>query len=109
MENITHMPQAARLDITHTREGDIDLAAEDITYSESTHQHQKDILLSGKGYYKSTPATGVGLINFLQDTNPENLLRTVRKEFARDGMKVNKISYINGQIKAEAYYDHNNR
>lgn len=91
-------------DIQHTDNGDIDISSGDIIYSESTSQHQKDILLADKGHYKESPEIGVGAINYVNDTEPENLYRTIRKEFTRDGMKVTRIS----MEETEAYYEESN-
>lgn len=96
------------IDIKNTRDNDLDLSGGDINYSESSGQHQQDILLADKGHYKEVPARGVGIINFLHETDPENLLRTVRKEFARDGMKVEKVTIQNGEIIASATYEDDN-
>ncbi|MEG1499379.1 MAG: hypothetical protein RRX93_07855 [Bacteroidales bacterium] len=92
------------IDIKHSPEGDMDLSLEDISYTHSDEQHQKDILLADKGHFKETPSIGVGMINFLQDVDPENLLRTIRKEFAKDGMKINKIQIKNGNLQTDASY-----
>lgn len=92
------------IDIKHTPEGDIDLSLEDLSYTNSDEQHQKDILLSDKGYYKESPTTGVGMVNFMNDSDPENMLRTIRKEFAKDGMKINKIKIKEGNLQTDANY-----
>lgn len=93
------------IDIAHTTTGDIDLATGDLIYSESTGQHQRDILLSGKGHYKECPEMGVDALNYINDVEPENLFRTIRKEYTRDGMKVTKVS-MNQTI---AHYEDSNR
>lgn len=93
------------IDIAHTSEGDIDLLAGDILYAESTGQHQRDILLSGKGHYKETPELGVDAMEYVNDNEPENLFRAIRKEFTRDGMKVTKVSMDN----TIASYEESNR
>ena len=80
------------IDIQHTEDGDIDIMSGDILYTESTSQHQKDILLADKGHYKESP---VGAVNYINDTDPENFYRAVRKELTRDGMKVTKVSMDN--------------
>lgn len=92
------------IDIQHTSNGDIDLMAGDLLYTESTAQHQRDILLSGKGHYKESPETGVDAMEYVNDNEPENLLRSIRKEFTRDGMKVTKVSMDN----TVASYEKNN-
>lgn len=81
-----------RTDIKQTENGDIDLSIGDMLYTESTRQHQKDLLLADKGHYKETPEAGIGALNYLNDTEPENLYRAIRKEFTRDGMKVIKVN-----------------
>lgn len=92
-------------DIVHTEEGDIYLKQGDIQYGACCGQHQKDILIAGKGHYKENPAGGVGAVDYLQDTCPENLLRAIYREFTRDGMKVENVKAENGQIKAIASYE----
>ena len=80
------------IDIQQTGTGDVDLSTGDLLYGESTGQHQRDILLSGKGHYKEFPELGVGALDFSNDNEPENFYRAVRKEFTRAGMKVTKVS-----------------
>ncbi len=93
-------------DIKHTDTGDLDLSAGDLLYVESDNQHQKDILLAHKGHYKAHPATGVGIEDYVNETAPEELLRTIKKEFTADGMKVNKVT-LNalGEIETDAHYE----
>ncbi|KAA6336887.1 hypothetical protein EZS27_014998 [termite gut metagenome] len=92
------------IDIKQTSEGDIDLSTRDILYGESTEQHQRDILLSGKGHFKESPLTGVDAARCLNDENPDEFLRTARKEFARDGMKVKSLSVRAGELNVQANY-----
>lgn len=93
-------------DIRHTEDGDIDLGNGDVSYTESDYQHQKDILLSQKGYYKEHPECGADILSYVNESNPEELLRTIRKEFVADGMKVTKVS-LNavGDIETDASYE----
>ncbi|MCM1031865.1 MAG: hypothetical protein NC410_10560 [Oscillibacter sp.] len=93
------------LDIKQTADGDVHLETGDLVYSESTEQHQQDILIADKGYYKESPDMGVGILNFLQDNDPENLLRTTRKQFVKDGMKVEKINIKQGSVSTTARYE----
>ena len=95
-------------DIKHTDDGDLDLSTGDLRYVESDGQHQKDILLSHKGFYKEYPAIGVGIKDYINETNPEELLRTIKKEFASDGMKVTKVTLTaRGEIETDAHYEEN--
>ena len=103
MSNIMSM-----LDIKQTANGDVHLETGDLVYSESTEQHQQDILIADKGHYKESPDMGVGILNFLQDNDPENLQRTTRKQFVKDGMKVEKISIKQGSVSTTARYESGN-
>lgn len=95
------------IDIAHTPNGDIELGTGDLVYAESTEQHQQDILVADQGHYKEFPETGVGIMNFLQDNDPENLLRTIRKQFTKDGIKVRHIGIEQNQIHVTAGYENN--
>lgn len=93
-------------DIKHTDTGDIDVSAGDILTATSDYQHQADILLARKGYYKERPTVGVGVEDYINETEPEELLRSVRKEFAGDGMKVTKVTIAaTGEIETDAHYE----
>jgi len=87
-------------DIKQTSDGDIAWGNNDLLYAESTEQHQRDILLAGKGHFKSFPLIGVDAMIYENEENPDVFFRSIRKEFARDGMTVKKVS----QAHIEAYY-----
>lgn len=92
-------------DIKHTDTGDIDASTGDILTAASDYQHQADILLARKGYYKECPAVGVGVEDYINETEPEGLLRSIRKEFSGDGMKVTKVTLTAGEIETDARYE----
>lgn len=93
-------------DIKHTDNGDLDFSTGDLQYATSDYQHQKDILLSRKGYYKEHPAMGVDIMEHINETEPETLLRTIKKEFASDSMKVTKVVLTAaGEIETDAHYE----
>lgn len=93
-------------DIKHTEDGDIDLSNHDLQYADSDAQHQKDILLAQKGHYKEHPETGVAIADYTNETDPEALLRTIKKEFAADGMKVARITITaTGELETNATYE----
>ncbi|MCH5243414.1 MAG: hypothetical protein J1F29_00750 [Lentimicrobiaceae bacterium] len=95
-------------DIKHTDNGDIDFITGDLRYVNSDYRHQQDILLSQKGYYKEHPELGVGIGDYRNETDPEELLRAIKKEFVADGMKVNKVILsVDGQIETDARYENN--
>ena len=94
------------IDIKHTDAGDLDTTTGDILTATSDYQHQADILLARKGYYKERPAVGVGVEDYINETDPEGLLRSIRKELAGDGMKVTKVTITTeGEIETDAHYE----
>lgn len=95
-------------DIRQTTDGDIDLSAGDIVMTESTRQHQRDLLLAVKGGNKEFPAVGVCAVDYLHGGDSLALLRACRKECARDGMKVNEVAYRNGELIIDAAYENDN-
>lgn len=93
-------------DIKHTEDGDIDLSNRDLQYVHSDEQHQKDILLAQKGHYKEHPGLGVGIADYTNETDPESLLRSIRKEFSTDGMKVSRVTITDtGELEINARYE----
>lgn len=93
-------------DVRHDDNGDLDISTGDIRYATSDYQHQKDILLAHKGHYKAHPETGVAIADHVNETDPENLLRSIKKEFAADGMKISRVTInATGQLETDASYE----
>lgn len=76
----------------------------DFVIGDSTAQHQKSLLLAAKGDYKWAPTSGVHLFSFINDERPEDMLREVRLQFAKDGMRINRLSQSNYKITIDAEY-----
>jgi hypothetical protein len=94
------------IDFRQDTNGDIDLTGGDIHYVESTVAHQRDLLLTGIGELKHSPLSGAGVHDFINDEDPAEMLRTVRRKFIADGMTVNSVKIdLNGQLVVDAYYD----
>lgn len=75
---------------------DIDLATGDFMLTESTPQHQRQLLLNTKGDFKEKPTIGVGALSYIDDENFSGLIRAVNIEFSRDGMEVHNVSLSEG-------------
>lgn len=85
---------------------DLDFSTGDLQYTESTGQHQRDLILSDKGHIRDMPERGVGSVKYLQDEDREDYLRAVRKELAADGQRVNSVSETKTkQIIVDAEYE----
>lgn len=97
-----------REDYRQQQDGDLDFSTGDLILTESTGQHQRDIILADKGHIRNNPETGCGAMNFINDSKNTDYLRTVRMELIADGMKVKKIGTNNeGTIIIDAEYEDN--
>lgn len=69
-------------------------------------QHQEHLLVAQKGDFKQYPDIGVGIQNFLRETNIDGLIMEVRKEFVKDGMEVSLVDFLEqtGDLDYDAKY-----
>lgn len=90
-------------DLLVKENGDIDFS---LGVGRSNEQHQQHCLIAQKGSVKQYPDAGVGIENYLNGDNPDELLNMVRAEFVKDGMKVNSVAYDENtkQLDYEATY-----
>lgn len=97
------------MDIKYNEIGDIDISSGDIQYVSGTEQHKFTILLSNKGEIKQIPNVGVGIENYIFDENPSSLLREIRRQCERIGIKIEKVFIENNKIYIIGdYEDYNN-
>jgi hypothetical protein len=94
-------------DYLHNENDDLKLVNGDLSLTESSKQHQKDLLISRKCDYK-LKIVGVDIRNAILDDEQDNFIRTIRREYRRDGMTVKSISFSNGKLKIDAPYDEGN-
>lgn len=98
------MIDIALVTLTDTTD-DLLISNGDFIFSESTQQHQRQLLLNDKGTFKATPTIGIGVFGYLDDEGLANVSRDTTKEFTRDGMRVNKIEITpDGKLNIDAYY-----
>ncbi len=84
---------------------DLIIEAGDFVIKESTAQHQKQLILNNKGDFKQNPTIGVGVFDYMDDENFQELTRNISVEFTRDGMDVIAVKIMqDGVIKSDAYY-----
>lgn len=85
---------------------DLKIENGDFVIKDSTAQHQQLLLLSGKGDWKQYPTVGVDVQLQLLDHHPHELMRQIRMEFTRDGMKIDKMKIdSSGKINIKANYN----
>ena len=91
-------------DILLNTDLDLLIANGDLVVGESTSQHQKLLLISAKGDFKENPTIAVGAGGYLKDDDETGLMAEIKKEFEKDGMKVDEINIKNGNIEVHANY-----
>jgi hypothetical protein len=92
-------------DILDDREtGELAWVNDDLVWGESTQQHGRDILLARPGDYRQAPTATVGLPDYLEDDQPDELTRAIRVCYARDGMTIDYLTINNGNIEIDAHY-----
>lgn len=77
----------------------------DFFVGESTPQHQRRLLMAHKGEYKQHPLAGVGLRDFVDDENPDAMIREIRKQLVADGMRVDSINITPNGLHIDATYE----
>jgi hypothetical protein len=77
----------------------------DFVPGESTRQHQRRLLMAHKGEYKQHPLAGVGLRDYVDDENPDAMIREIRKQLVADGMRVDSIQIIPNGLHIDASYE----
>ncbi|MCX6232611.1 MAG: oxidase [Bacteroidetes bacterium] len=95
------MPQDILLDDS----GDLACVDGDFVIGESTLQHQKLLLITQKGEWKENPKCGIGIENYLNDDDTNDMLNEINDQFEKDGMHVTSVNYINQQLQVDANYE----
>jgi len=93
------------MDLILDTDNDLDIIDNDLVMGDSAEQHQSLLLVSAKGEFKENPIATVGVLNFLEAENTNELLGEIRKCFAGDGMNVKKLAIDNGKIIIDASYN----
>lgn len=86
------------------KEGVLQIDNGDLMVDDSDLQNQELLLLCAKGEFKQHPSVGVGVMNYLENDNPTELLEEIRRQFRGDGMKVHSIDFINKKLAVDANY-----
>lgn len=92
-------------DFLRNNDGTLKVQNGDLVVGDATRQHQKDIVLAHKGWNHFQPTMGVGLQNYLNDTDSVvTLTQAIRYELERDGQTVEKVELQKGAIQIQAIY-----
>ncbi len=93
-------------DLLTDSSGDVMIKDNDLVIGFSDFQHQEHLLVAQKGDLKESPTVGVGIENFINDSEVDGLLAEIKSEFTKDGMLVKKIGFDEqtGNLSYEANY-----
>lgn len=70
----------------------------------TSEQNQYLILTTHAGEWKENPTLGVGVEDYLNETDFSGLKYSIRENFKKDGLNVQKIEIINNQLSIDADY-----
>lgn len=85
-------------DILITNEGEIKIENGDFVVDNSTLQHQALILITNPGEFKESPMLGVGIENYILDSDMIGCEFEAQLQFTMDGMKVKNLNFKNDII-----------
>jgi hypothetical protein len=90
----------------NTTTNDLVLVNADLSIGISDGQQQECLLIAQKGSVKQFPDAGVGIENYLNESEIDDMLREIRFQFEQDGMVVNQLDYNEqtGQLNYDANY-----
>ena len=64
------------------------IAGGDFVIVESTGEHQRQLLVNNKNDFKQNPTICVGLLGYVDDEGPDNIMRATTQQFMGVGMEV---------------------
>lgn len=76
----------------------------DDVLGDATKQNQEVLIYSAKNELKQYPTSCVGAIAFIEDEEPTDFIREIKKELVADGQTVNSITVGGGKIIIDANY-----
>lgn len=97
------------LAVTTGLDDDLVITNGDWAMDECTQQHQRLLMITHKGDWLEDTKVGVGLTEFLNGEDPTDMLREIRMQFTRDGMKISRLAATSENIiEVTARYGTNN-
>jgi hypothetical protein len=93
-------------DILLDTNNDLLIVDNDFVIGESSGQHQELLLIIEKGQIKEKPDATVGVVDYINDNEIEDMKFEIRKKFEADGMDFKGIDYneTTGDLTYDANY-----
>jgi len=71
----------------------------DFSIGNSDPQHIEDLIFENAGAYKQFPLVGVGIINYLNSSGSQLILkRNIKTQLETDGYRVDAVKFTNNDI-----------
>jgi hypothetical protein len=93
-----------KIGIQLTNELELAVSNGSLVVGDTLYQHQYLILQAQKGEFKENPTLGVGINDMANDDGLNEWKKSIREEFAKDGMKVNELNISTTGIELKADY-----
>jgi len=91
-------------DVELQADGDILLVDGDIRWTnQADAQHLRDIVQARPFDFRLTPNT-VGIVDYLEDDNPDNMFHAIRTNIARDKCKPTFVGIVNKKLVVRGKY-----
>lgn len=84
--------------------GDILVGKNGIAIGDTSQQNQYLILASHPGEWKENPLLGVGIGDYVNDNETDDIKHTIRENFKTDGIIISKMTVKPGDVRITAEY-----
>ncbi|HLO59064.1 MAG TPA: hypothetical protein VK172_14695 [Lentimicrobium sp.] len=74
----------------------------DFVCKDELQQQQRLLLASVKGEWKENPLAGCGIINYVNEENPQAMIMEIKRQFKADGLNVLMITYNDSELRIDA-------
>lgn len=91
-------------DILLTDDNDLLMRSGDFVVGDGSKQHAEHITRAAPGMYRQWPMIGADVFSQLNGPNPDTWVRNLRLMLQSDGMAVQDVSYLNGQLTINGSY-----
>lgn len=84
--------------------GDLLTGVGGMSTGDTTQQNQYLILATHPGEWKENPLLGVGIGDYVNDNETDDIKHTIIEQFWMDGIAVNSMTVKQGEIRIDAEY-----
>lgn len=86
-------------------DGDLRFENGDLVPGESTFDAVRKLMEINPGELHYAPLIGVGIVRYIKQTNPSDMIREIKQQVSADGGEVEEIAYNDGELEIKANYE----